>query len=1037
MKKIISWFTENHVASNLLMFFLLIGGIIYSLGMKVEIFPEVSLDKISISVEYPGASPEEVEEGIILPIEEAIAGLSGVKEIDSTASEGFASILVEVLKGWDASALYDDIKSEVDRLTTLPDKAKEPVIQRIIRKSQVLDIAVYGNVSEKILKKFAQKIKDEITSLPEVSLAMLDGVRENEIHIELNPVTLRKYHLSLTEIARKVALYSKDVPLGRIKDPAGEVILRLKAKRYTKNDFAQIPILTKTDGRIVYLKDIAKIKDTFEDIDAKVLFQGVPAALIEVFRIGDQNALKVAKAVHSYVNRIRKTLPPNIKIQIYNDSSKLLKSRLNLLLKNMAYGLILVSVVLGLFLDLKLAFWVTLGIPISFAGATMFLPAVDVSINMISLFAFIMVLGIVVDDAIVIGENIYTKYQKGKPPFLACVDGASEVGRPVIFSVLTTIAAFTPLLLGSGQMGKFMRNIPLVVNLVLTASLIEALLVLPCHLHSSLKNKKPSKPKLLPRLLEKFINGPYAKTLNLCLKYRYIAFTAVIAILILSLGIIKGGIIKFTFFPKVESDFLTCNLTLPPGTPVEYTKKIIKKIEYALNKIIEEEDAKRPKDAPSLLKYTLSLVGFQMSPHETSMITTQSGGNVGQIFAELLSNEERTIKANYLVKRWRKEVGNIPGAEELTFSSDLFSFGKPLAIDISHPNYKLINQISLQLQKELKKIPGVFDISDSFIPGKKEIYIRLKPNALSLGFTTDYIAQEVRAAFHGLEALSFQRGKDEVKVRVMLPEKERNSLDSLNLLWLKTNTGQFVPLSNVADLELTQGYSRISRQNRQRIVSVYADIDETKANANEIRNYLKTRILPHLQKLYPGLNWKWAGEGKEQKESLRDIFQGFSLALLLIYILLAVPLRSYVQPLVIMLSIPFSILGAILGHLILGFNLSILSLFGIVGLAGVAVNDALVLMDAANMLRIQGKSPFEAAFNAGKLRFRAVLLTSLTTFAGLMPMIMEKSLQAQFLIPMAISLGFGILLATFITLLIIPCGYVILFDLISLKHKRF
>ena len=1025
MQKVIQWFTQNHVATNLLMVFLLVGGIILGLNLKVEIFPEVTLDKVIISVVYPGAAPEEVEEGIIVPIEEAISGLSGVKQIDSTASEGVATIVVEALKGFDVNTLYDDIKSEVDRLTSLPEEAEDPVVERLTRKTQVLNLALYGNVEESFLKNQAQKIKDDLVSLPHVSLVRLSGVRDNEIHIEVDKYTLRKYNLSLTELAEKISAYSKDIPSGRIKDQAGEILLRLKGKRYTRQDFEQIPIITQKDGSIIKVKDLARVKDTFEDNDLKVRFSGLPAVLFEVYRIGNQNALTVAREIKDYVAKVKKRLPQNLNLAVYNDTSLLLKGRLNLLLKNMAYGLVLVSITLGLFLNLRLALWVTLGIPVSFAGALIFFPFSDISINMISLFAFIMVLGIVVDDAIVIGENVYTRYQKGGSPFKASVEGTYEVGRPVIFSVLTTIAAFTPLLLGSGQMGKFMRNIPVVVNTVLFISLLEALFILPCHLFSTLKKKKFSEPRLIPRLLQKFITGPYAKTLKFCLNFRYITLTISLVILLLSIGLVKGGVIKFTFFPKVESDLLTCSLTLPPGTPASYTQKMVTRLENGLLEVIKEEDQKRPQNAPSLLKYTLALLGRQLQIHGTNVLAGQTGGNVAQIFAELLGNEQRNISAEYLVKRWRQKAGEIPGAENLSFSSELFSFGKPIEIDLSAPDYQQLVNISSELQEKLKQIPGVFDVGDSFIPGKKELQLKLKPEGLSLGLTSGYIGQEVRAAFYGQEALSFQRGKDEVKVRVIYPEKQRLSFASLEDMWLKTPVGKFVPFSFVIDYKLSTSYSQIRRTSGRRVVTVFADVDETRNNSNEIRKLMEKKLIPELQQKYPDLTFNWAGEGKEQKESFRDILQGFAISLMAIYILLAIPLRSYVQPLVIMAAIPFSILGAILGHLLLGFNLSILSMFGIVGLAGVAVNDSLVLVDAANGLKARGLSYFEAAYLAGQNRFRAVTLTSLTTFAGLMPMILEKSLQAQFLIPMAISLGFGILIATFITLLLIPCLYVI------------
>jgi len=1028
MEKIIAWFTQNNVAANLLMVFLLVGGLIYGLNSKVEIFPNVNLDKISISVEYPGASPEEVEEGIIYPIEEAISGLAGIKNIDSIALEGWGSVVVEVVKGWDTSTLYDEIKSEVDRLTNLPDTAKRPVVKRLTRKSQVLSIAVYGNLPEHVLKHYAQKIKDGLTSQKGVSLATLAGTRENQIKIEVSPQVLRKYGLSLDQIAQKIAAFSQDLPLGRIKSASGELKLRIKDKSYTAKDFASIPILTRPDGSKITLGELATLKDGFEDKDQEVLFQGLPAVLINVFRIGEQNALKVAQITQKYISQVKSTLPPNLYVQIYNDSSQLLKGRLELLLKNMAFGLILVALILSLFLDLKLAFWVTLGIPVSFAGAMLFLPSFDVSINMISLFAFIMVLGIVVDDAIVIGENVYTQRQKGLDPLQACVQGTSLMAVPVIFSVLTTIAAFFPLLLGSGTMGKFMRNIPLVVNLVLVFSLIESLLILPCHLYSSLKRSVSQKQTFASKILNQFVRGPYSWLLKRCLQYRYVTLACAVSLILISVGLVKGGIIKFTFFPKVESTFITCSLTMPAGTNFVQTKKIIKHIERSLRQVIQVEDQKR-KDKPSLLKYTASLVGMQMTPRETRMLVVAQGGNVGQVMAELLDSEYRKVSASYLVQKWRKAVGKIPGVEELTFSSDLFSFGKPIAIDLSHPNYQTLIRASKTLQQKLSQIKGVVDVSDSFTPGKKEIVFKLTPLGQSLGFTGSGLARIIRNGFYGKTALSLQRDKDEVKVKVMYPENLKNSLFFLQHLWITAPNGQFVPLTQIATFQLEQGSLQIVRHNKKRILTVYADVAPGKANADEVRTFLQDQILPQLQKQFPGLEWSFAGTGKEKQESMRDIFQGFALALLLIYILLAVPLKSYLQPLIIMLSIPFSIIGAILGHLLLGFNLCILSLFGIVGLAGVAVNDALVLLDAANKFMLQGEKPLEAALKAGQSRFRAVILTSLTTFFGLVPIISEKSLQAQFLIPMAISLGFGVLLATFITLLLIPCAYVIRFDL--------
>lgn len=1035
MKKVIAWFTENHVAANLLMLFLIFGGIIIGLHMKVEIFPETTLDKIAITVEYPGASPEEVEEGIILPIEEAISGLAGIKEVDSTANEGLASIVVEVIRDWDVSKLYNEIKAEVDRITTLPKEAEDPLVRQLTIQSQVINIAVFGPISEQELKKTAQRIKEEVTALPGISLADYFGIRDSEIHVAINETILRKYHLTLEEVAGQISVHSQDLPAGSIKSASKELLIRTKGKKYLARDFAMIPILSQADGRVIYLKDLGKIKDDFEDTDLKVHFQGQPAVIIQVYRIGEQNALEVASKVKQFVQEQQGLLPPNIHLQTFQDMSKILKSRMKLLLKNLGYGLALVSLILGLFLNFGLAFWVTMGIPVSFAAALMFLPYFDVSINMISLFAFIMVLGIVVDDAIVIGENIYTKYQQGIPGYQAATNGAYQVGRAVIFSVLTTVAAFWPLLLGSGHMGKFMRNLPIVVNLVILASLTESLLILPCHLYKGLPpQKNKSQAKRMDRWLDWLINNPYHYLLDKALRYRYITLAIGISSLLLALTLWTGGWIKFTFFPKVEADFMSCNLTLPPGTPFSYTQKLAHKIQAAAKEVIAQEEKERPPSAPPLLRYTLTLLGVQMATNGHG--ATDSGGNVAEIFVQLLDNEHKKIPTQVLVKKWRAKVGELPGVESLTFSGDLFSFGKPIQIDLSTDDYAKLILAAEDLKKELAKTTGVFDISDSFIPGKEEIQIYLRPRAASLGLTLNDVASQIRARFYGAEALRFQRGKDEVKVKVLYPKKLRNNPQSLEQMRIQTKSGAQIPFTEVAQTKTVPGYSTIKRIDRRRVITVLADVDEAKANANEIRQRLMSFILPKLKKKYPTLHYTQGGEGKEQAESFSDVIQGFAFALLGIYTLLAIPLRSFAQPLLIMLAIPFSIVGAILGHLLLGFNLSILSLFGIVGLAGVAVNDSLVLVDAANMLRQEGKySIHEAAQQAGLLRFRAVLLTSLTTFAGLMPMIMEKSIQAQFLIPMAISLGFGILFATIITLLLIPTGYLILEDLKHLLKK--
>ncbi len=1033
MKGIVAWFARNHVAANLLMIFLLAAGAVTGLTMKIEVFPEIPLDRISITMVYPGASPAEVEEGVMRRIEEKVAGLAGIKRIDSIAREGFGAVIIEVMKDWDLKKLLDEVKADVDRITTFPKEAEKPVIREVTQQTHVISLAVYGDASETTLKYLAERIKDEITNLPGITVADVSGVREGEIHIEISENTLRRFDLTLGQVAEAVKNASLDLPAGSVKTATGEILIRTKGRRYHAEDYGDVAVITRPDGSKVTLGQIATLKEGFENVDLVSRFQGKPAAIINVYRVADQNVLKVAGAVKQYVSEIREGLPKGVQIDVYRDRSEVLKSRINLLLKNMAWGLILVSLLLGWFLDRRLAFWVTLGIPISFLAGIWVLPQFDVSINMVSLFAFIMVLGIVVDDAIVIGENIYRKQEEGADPETASIEGTLEVGRPVIFAVLTTVAAFWPLLIGTGSMGKLMRNIPIVVILVLLGSLVESLFILPAHLESSRKKAILRNPdrreKRSARWLKWVIDHPYAQSVAFCVRWRYATIAVGVAFLFLTWGVWKGGWIKFTFFPKVESDMLTLSLTMPVGTPLEQTLKTVQRLEEAAREALAEVDQGRSDKDPPLLQYTASLVGRHVGrgPHAGA---PDSGGHLAQVYVQLLEGESRNVSATELARKWRQKVGQVPEAEAVAFQSDLFSAGNPVEVHLSLDDHEQLLLAADALKAELSGIPGVFDIEDSFLPGKEEMQLQLKPDARSLGLTLNDLARQVRHAFYGAEALRLQRDQDEVKVLVRYPEKERGSVGFLEEMRIRTPSGHEVPFGQVAEVTLARGYASIERAQRLRVVKVMADVDEKVINANEIRQHLETRYFPELKNRFPTLRFSMEGEGKEQKESMADIIKGFTIALFAIYALLAIPFKSFSQPLVVMSAIPFGIVGALAGHLVMGLNLSLLSLFGMVGLSGVVVNDSLVLIDLANRLRDQGLDPRKAIVEAGRLRFRAIILTSLTTFAGLMPMIFERSVQAQFLIPMAVSLGFGVLFATGITLILIPCGYLALEDLI-------
>ncbi|MCP4748480.1 MAG: efflux RND transporter permease subunit [Desulfobacteraceae bacterium] len=1033
MKTSIAWFAENHVAANLLMFFLIVAGVFTLSSIKLEIFPETTLDQINITTIYSGASPSEVEEAVVRRIEEKIAGLSGIKRIDSKCREGTASIKVEVMKDWDANQLLDDIKSEVDRITTLPDEAEKPVVSQAVRRSQVINVAVYGNVHEAAIKYWTEQLRDELTNLPGISQADISAVRESEIHIEISEATLRRYNLTLATISGIVAQHSLDLPAGSIDTSGGEVLVRTKGRRYQADNYRDIPIITRTDGSQVTLGQLAVIRDHFEDVDLFARFEGQPAGVISVYRVADQSALAVADTVKKFITAKTGTLPEGVQTALFADRSKILRSRMELLYKNMFYGLCLVALMLGIFLNLRLAFWVTLGIPISFAASLIFLPYYDVSINMISLFAFIMVLGVVVDDAIIVGENIFRHGEKGSPPLKAAVQGALEVGRPVIFSVLTTMVAFWPLLQAGGTMGKLMRNIPIVVILVLAGSLVESLYILPAHLVRSrtMKSSHTTKPNVAAYALRRFINGPYKRLLSTALNWRYITLSLGLFTLIITMGVWKGGRIKFVFFPKVESDTMQALLTMPAGTPVKRTQHVVNRLENSARKAINDKQQALPKKSPALLQY----ISTTMGAHYGRGVSGNSGNNLAMVQVQLIEGEDRSVSTLELTRSWRKAMGQVPDAESLSFKSSLHSFGNAIEVDLSHDNNEMLLLAVQDLKDKLRGYTGVSDIEDNFLPGKVEMQLKLKPGANNLGITLEDLARQVRHALYGAEALRFQRDQDEVKVMVRFPESERQSLVNVEQMRIRTPEGKQIPFTAIAEVDMQRGYALIERTQRRRVITVSADVDENKANADEIRQELEAKFLPGLKNKYPNLRHTTEGEGRNRKESLSDVFRSFIIALFGIYALLAIPFRSFSQPFVVMGAIPFGIVGAVWGHLIMGFNLSIISLFGIVGLTGVVVNDSLVLVHRTNALRREGLTPLKAVQKASAARFRAIALTSLTTFAGLTPMLLERSIQARFLIPMAVSLGFGVLFGTVITLILIPCGYLVLNDIHSIGDK--
>ena len=1046
MKGAVKWMARNHVAANLLMMALIIGGIIMGPNIKQEVFPEVSLDRVSVVVAYPGAGPEEVEEGIILKVEESLTAVDGIKQVKSTAREGSGVVIAEVYANEDVDQILQDIKSEIDRISTFPEDAEKPVISKLSNRREVVSVVIYGDVGERTLREKAEQTRDELLELPDITQVELSGVRPFEITIEIPEANLQRYNLTLDQVAARIRAASLDLPGGTVKTSSGEILLRTKERRYWGPDYADIDIISKADGSLVRLGDIANVVDGFADSETFGLFDGQPAAMVQVFRIGEQKPTEISERVINYVQKKRQELPASLNIAIWNDTTEIFNSRMELLQKNALLGLGLVIIILGLFLEIRLAAWVMLGIPISFLGTLFVMPWLGVSINMISLFAFILALGILVDDAIVIGENIFEHRQKGKPYVKAAIDGAMEVAIPVVFSVLTTIAAFLPLVFVSGMMGKFIKVIPIIVITLLVMSLIESLLILPAHLSSGkrrelnggLLSQIEKLRQLFGRGMERFVNGPYSKLLRLTLDYRYTSLAIGLVVLLLTVGIVKGGIIKFTFMPEVDGDKITVAIQMNRGVPIEETRRVASFILEKGMETVAEYDAGRPA-GDSILRNVYTVVGGTIAAGGPVSRGTSAETSLSNIVLFLTESEQRNIPATEISAAWRKKVGEIPGIESLTFTSNLMRLGANIDIQLAHEDFAVLDKATNLIRTVLEEYDGITDIKDTYARGKREIKLKLKPAARTLGITETDLGRQVRAAFYGAEALRLQRGRNEIKVMVRYPEADRRKLHSFETMRIHTPGGKEIPLLQAAEIIEGYGFSEINRTDRKRVINISASVNAEKANAQEIIVELKNGLLPQLTRDYPGLSWDMEGEEKERKDSLSSMFEGFQLALVAIFILLAIPFRSYSQPLLIMAAIPFGIVGAVIGHMIMGFNLSILSMFGLVALSGVVVNDSLLLIDKINDNRRKGMTLRDAITAAGTRRFRPIILTSLTTFFGLTPMILETSVQAQFLVPMAISLGFGILFATGITLLLIPTFYLILEDtrkLVGLKEEH-
>lgn len=1024
---IIAFMARNGVAANLLMLFMLVAGFISYSRIVQEVFAENSLDTIAVTVKYPGATPVEIEESIVQRLEEAVEAIEDVKKVTAVAREGSGTVNVELELGADMARALDDVKSEVDQIDTFPVEAEEPEVRELTSRQVVLRIALFGDVPERTLKEAAYSLEDAIAALPEVSYVQTSGVRNYQIYADVPQDRLRALNLSLTDVSRIVTASSLDSPAGSIDTATEEVRVRTVGQNYTQQDFEDIVLLSSESGALLRLGDVAEINDSFEDADRITRFNDKPVAFVDVYRTSDERVLDVANVVKQLMAD-EYSLPPTVSYAVWEDSSVLLEDRLSLLLKNAVLGLVLVLIALTLFLDIRLALWTAVGIGATFTGAIFLLEYAGSSINMFSLFGFILALGLVVDDAVVVGENIYAERERGRTGMGAAIAGAERVKVPVIFAVLTTITAFSPLLAVGGTIGKILSDVPLVVLAVLILSLLECLLVLPHHLshlpaagtiaRSSVTRFFERVRKAVDKRLKAFIDGPLDRALQFAVGAPSVILSGAVALLIVFVAMVPAGIIKFAFFPDIEADLVTASLEMPAGSTINRTTEVAEHIERAGDRAIARF-ASEGEGQPGFVDATYMSVGLRQTFNGPEGTSEQVRPNIADLRIALIPSGDRTISAAQIEQAWREEIGDVPEARTLTVSSSLLSLGAPVNVQISHPDDAALDQIRLRIMDGIGRLGGTFDIESDQDAGLREIELRLKPSARTLGVTLSDVATQVRAAFFGAEAVRVQRGREDVRVYVRLPEAERNSIADIERFRIRV-PGGFTSVGAIADASFTQAPSQIKRENGLRVVTISADVDDDVITGQEATRVLEQEILPGIQRDYPRLQYKFGGQQEEQQESFGDIGSAFALALVVIYALLAIPFKSYTQPLIIMAAIPFGLVGALVGHLLLGIPLGILSVFGIVALSGVIINGALILIDFMNENLAKGMDSAEAIIDAAKSRFRPIVLTALTTFLGVAPITFETSLQAQFLIPMSASLGFGVLIGTALLMLIIP-----------------
>jgi multidrug efflux pump subunit AcrB len=1051
----IGWFARNSVAANLAVILILAAGLLTLPTITQKNFPDVEVKVITIRVPYLGAAPDEVERGVCMRVEESLDGVEGIEKIFSSASEGSCTVRVELLEGADVAKALDDVKNRVDAIDTFPEETEKPIIAQVAVRRSVIDVAIAGRADERSLKALGERVRDQISTLPGVTQAELTNARPYEISIEVSEETLRRHGLTFDQVAAAVRRTSLDIPGGSIKTAGGEILLRTQGQAYHGPEFERIVVLKRPDGTRVTLDEIARVVDGFEDSDQRAEFDGQPAVMVRVFRVGDQDAIEIAQEVKAWVERERERMPEGIDLVVWRDDTESLRDRIDIMLRSGVEGFALVLIVLALFLRPRVAAWVSLSVPISMLGTIWLMPALGQSINVMSTFAFILVIGILVDDAVVVGENIFTRQQRaggGGDPLESAIAGAREVATPVIFGVLSSICAFVPLMFSGGESNQVFGVLATIVITALTFSLIESQLFLPSRLANIPRGSERPRTRIMrlwygleerfSRGFERFSQERYRGWLVRALDWRYATIAAGICALLWTIGLVASGRMRFSYFPFIESNYASAELTMPTGTPIESTEAAVRQIEAAARQLRAELDQEYGADGRSLIEHVMVSIGEQPSRASQGQqpgARSQSafvGSHLGEVSIELVRSEERPIRTRDVAARWRELTGAVPEAVELEFTSAFFSFGDPISVQLRGDRVEDLREASARLRAALGEYPGVIDISDSFRAGKRELELSILPGAEALGLSLGDLGRQVRQAFYGEEVQRIQRGREDIRVMVRYPESERRSLGDLENLRIRAADGVEVPFSSVALAEQGRGYASIQRSNRQRVIDVTADVDEQVTTANEVIASVEVDVLPGILADYSGMSYSLEGQQREQTETVASLLRASAIAQLTIYALLAIPLRSYGLPLLIMSVIPFGFVGAVLGHVLLRQNLSILSFMGVLTASGVVVNASLVLVHRVAQLRAEGVGRYESVLESGLSRIRPIALTSATTFAGLLPVLTNRSFTAQFLIPMATSLAFGVAFTTLITLFLVPALYLAADDVGDLWRRR-